>query len=60
MLDGYCPHEGGTLARRINADGGLTCILHGWKFDVEGHRVGSGAVHGVPVRTASYPAVVLL
>lgn len=58
VLDGYCPHEGGTLARGTNAKGGITCILHGWKFDVEGRRVDSGAVHGAPVRTASYPAVV--
>ena len=56
VLDAYCPHEGGPLARGTNAEGGITCILHGWKFDVEGRRVDSGAVHGVPVRTASYPA----
>ena len=58
VLDAYCPHEQGSLARGINAEGGLTCILHGWKFDGEGRRVDSGAVHGAPVRTAAYPAVV--
>jgi phthalate 4,5-dioxygenase oxygenase subunit len=58
VIDAYCPHEGGSLARGENAQGGLTCLLHGWKFDVDGYRVDSAAVHVGPIRTANYPVAV--
>ena len=54
-LDSYCPHEGASLKWGINAEGGLACFIHGWKFDVDGHRVDSGAIHMRPVRTRAYP-----
>lgn len=55
-LDSYCPHEGASLKWGTNAEGGLACFIHGWKFDVEGNRVDSGAVHMRQVRTTSFPA----
>lgn len=57
VIDAYCPHESGSMAMGRNAENGLACMLHGWKFDVEGQRVDSGAVHAGPVRTRAYPAV---
>lgn len=57
VIDAYCPHEGSPLSLARNQENGLMCMLHGWKFDVEGHRVDSGAIHSVPVRTIAYPAV---
>ena len=53
-LDAYCPHEGGSLSRARNEEEGLTCPLHGWKFDVTGRRVDPAAIHSGPVRTAAY------
>ncbi|MEO6388568.1 MAG: Rieske 2Fe-2S domain-containing protein [Croceibacterium sp.] len=31
-----CPHRCASLALARNEDGGLRCIFHGWKFNVEG------------------------
>jgi nitrite reductase/ring-hydroxylating ferredoxin subunit len=36
VLDEYCMHRGASLALGRNEEGGLRCIYHGWKFDVEG------------------------
>ena len=32
-----CPHRGGALYLGRNEEGGLRCLYHGWKFDVEGN-----------------------
>jgi nitrite reductase/ring-hydroxylating ferredoxin subunit len=37
IMEEYCPHRGASLALGRNEDCGLTCIYHGWKFDVEGN-----------------------
>ncbi len=37
LVDEKCPHRGTSLAVGINAGCGLTCIYHGWKFDVHGN-----------------------
>ena len=37
VMEEYCPHRGASLALGRNEDGGLTCIYHGWKFDVGGN-----------------------
>ena len=31
-----CPHRCASLALARNEEGGLRCVFHGWKFDVEG------------------------
>ncbi|WP_232699287.1 Rieske 2Fe-2S domain-containing protein [Brevibacillus daliensis] len=36
LVDERCPHRGTSLAFGINAGCGLTCMYHGWKFDVNG------------------------
>ncbi|MGE0313769.1 MAG: Rieske 2Fe-2S domain-containing protein [Lautropia sp.] len=36
VLDERCPHRKASLALGRNADGGLRCIYHGWKFDPTG------------------------
>ncbi|HLH78624.1 MAG TPA: Rieske 2Fe-2S domain-containing protein [Candidatus Binataceae bacterium] len=36
FFDEGCPHRGPSLALARNEDNALTCIFHGWKFDVSG------------------------
>lgn len=36
VLEEACPHRGPSLALGRNEDGGLRCLYHGWKMDVEG------------------------
>ena len=36
VLDEYCPHRGPSLVYGRNEEGGLRCLYHGWKFDVDG------------------------
>ena len=36
MLDERCPHRLASLALGRNEEGGLRCVYHGWKFDVDG------------------------
>jgi phthalate 4,5-dioxygenase oxygenase subunit len=39
LIENYCPHRGASLFYGRNEEGGLRCIYHGWKFDVEGNCV---------------------
>ena len=36
LLSRYCPHRGASLFFGRNEEGGLRCVYHGWKFDVNG------------------------
>ncbi len=36
IMDHRCPHRCASLFFGRNEEGGLRCIYHGWKFDVEG------------------------
>ncbi|WP_167784767.1 Rieske 2Fe-2S domain-containing protein [Ramlibacter rhizophilus] len=36
VLDEHCPHRGASLFFGRNEEGGLRCVYHGWKFDVDG------------------------
>src|SRR5262250_310172 len=36
LLGRYCPHRGASLFFGRNEEGGLRCVYHGWKFDVDG------------------------
>lgn len=36
LFDEQCPHRGASLALARSGDNALTCIFHGWKFDVSG------------------------
>ncbi len=37
VLDEHCPHRRASLALGRNEGGGLRCLYHGWKMDVEGN-----------------------
>ena len=37
VMEHRCPHRCASLFFGRNEDGGLRCIYHGWKFDVEGN-----------------------
>ena len=37
LLDEHCSHRGTSLFFGRNEDCGLTCIYHGWKYDIEGN-----------------------
>jgi phthalate 4,5-dioxygenase oxygenase subunit len=36
LMDRKCPHRRASLALARNENGGLRCLYHGWKLDVEG------------------------
>ena len=36
LLGANCPHRGAPLFYGRNEEGGLRCVYHGWKFDVNG------------------------
>src|SRR4051812_3093782 len=36
MLEEQCPHRQASLGLALNADNGLRCLYHGWKFGVDG------------------------
>src|SRR5690242_20560044 len=36
LLAAKCPHRGADLFFGRNEEGGLRCVYHGWKFDVNG------------------------
>jgi phthalate 4,5-dioxygenase len=36
VLEEHCPHRGASLFFGRNEEGGIRCVYHGWKFDVEG------------------------
>jgi phenylpropionate dioxygenase-like ring-hydroxylating dioxygenase large terminal subunit len=36
VLEEHCPHRGASLFFGRNEEGGLRCVYHGWKFDVDG------------------------
>ena len=39
MFDERCPHRNASLFFGRNEEGGLRCVYHGWKFDIEGNCV---------------------
>jgi len=36
VLEENCPHRGASLFFGRNEEGGIRCVYHGWKFDVDG------------------------
>src|ERR1700761_8714803 len=36
LISAYCPHRRANLFFGRNEEGGLRCVYHGWKFDVNG------------------------
>nr|WP_315594212.1 Rieske 2Fe-2S domain-containing protein [uncultured Cupriavidus sp.] len=37
VMDEYCPHRRASLVFGRNEEGGLRCLYHGWKMDVDGN-----------------------
>ncbi len=61
ILDAYCPHRNAPMFFGRNEEGGLRCIYHGWKFDIDGKCVEmpncwEGDTFKDKVTIASYPA----
>jgi phenylpropionate dioxygenase-like ring-hydroxylating dioxygenase large terminal subunit len=57
-----CPHRRASLYYGRNEEGGLRCVYHGWKFDVEGRCVDMpsqpvGCPLQAKVRLGAYPCV---
>ncbi|HEY0395122.1 MAG TPA: Rieske 2Fe-2S domain-containing protein [Candidatus Elarobacter sp.] len=60
VLDEHCPHRLASLALGRNEEGGIRCVYHGWKFDVEGRCMEmptepEGYSFRDRMRTRSYP-----
>jgi phthalate 4,5-dioxygenase oxygenase subunit len=61
VMDEYCPHRRASLVFGRNEEGGLRCLYHGWKMDVEGNvleMVSEPASSGMAekVKHKAYPA----
>lgn len=61
VLDEKCPHRRASLVYGRNEEGGLRCLYHGWKMDIEGNvleMVSEPAASGFAekVRHKAYPA----
>jgi phthalate 4,5-dioxygenase len=61
ILGEHCPHRRASLAFGRNEEGGLRCLYHGWKFDVEGKVLDMaceppGSRIGDRLQHKSYPA----
>ena len=61
VLDEACPHRGASLAFGRNDEGGLRCLYHGWKMDVDGNvleMASEPAASGMAdkVKHTAYPA----
>ena len=39
LLEEYCPHRLASMFLGRNEHNGLTCVYHGWKFDIDGNCV---------------------
>ncbi len=60
LLDHHCPHRLASLFYGRNEEGGLRCLYHGWKFDVDGRCVDipserNGCSMMGKVRVQAYP-----
>ncbi|MBU7573347.1 MAG: Rieske 2Fe-2S domain-containing protein [Hydrogenophaga sp.] len=61
VMDELCPHRRASLLYGRNEEGGLRCLYHGWKMDVEGNVVDTPAEvrrEGAPckkIRHKAYP-----
>src|SRR5262249_38757937 len=62
LLEERCPHRLASLFLGRNEEGGLRCVYHGWKFDVEGKCLEmpcepKASTFKDKVRATSYPCV---
>jgi phthalate 4,5-dioxygenase oxygenase subunit len=62
LLEERCPHRLASLFLGRNEEGGLRCVYHGWKFDVDGRCVDmmnepEELCFAHKIRTTAYPTV---
>jgi len=61
VMDHRCPHRCASLFLGRNEEGGIRCVYHGWKFDVDGNCVDMPSVpppdFKQKVKAKAYPAV---
>src|SRR5262245_48922164 len=61
LIEPHCPHRGANLFFGRNEEGGIRCVYHGWKFDVNGNCVDMPSVPPPDfkhkLRAKAYPAV---
>jgi len=62
VMDHRCPHRCASLFFGRNEEGGMRCVYHGWKFDVEGHcldlpNVPNGEEIRAKVKAKAYKAI---
>jgi phenylpropionate dioxygenase-like ring-hydroxylating dioxygenase large terminal subunit len=62
LMQEHCPHRGTSLALGANEKGGIRCLYHGWKFNVDGKCVDTpaeptGSTLKDRVRARAYPTV---
>jgi nitrite reductase/ring-hydroxylating ferredoxin subunit len=62
IIDAYCAHRFSPLFFGMNEEGGLRCLYHGWKYDVNGQCVDvpfvpEGETFKEKVQLKSYPAL---
>jgi len=60
VLHEHCPHRGASLVYGRNEEGGLRCLYHGWKFDIEGKVIdmpseAPGACERLKLQHLAYP-----
>jgi len=60
LIEPTCAHRGANLFFGRNEEGGLRCIYHGWKYDVEGKcvempNVPAGAAYHGKISIKAYP-----
>jgi phthalate 4,5-dioxygenase oxygenase subunit len=60
LIEPACAHRGANLFFGRNEEGGLRCIYHGWKYDVEGRciempNVPAGAAYHGKISIKAYP-----
>ena len=62
LMQNYCPHRGASMFYGRNEEGGLRCVYHGWKFDVDGNCVDmmnepAESNYAPKVKATAYPCV---
>src|SRR6195256_6062203 len=48
VMDHRCPHRCASLFLGRNEEGGIRCVYHGWKYDVDGNCVDAPNLAGNP------------
>ena len=61
VMEENCPHRGASLFFGRNEEGGIRCVYHGWKFDVDGNCMHmptepAGSRMSQSVKARAYPA----